>query len=236
MEAFDDAIGNMQVQIRANQAKADSIASKLGDVKASSVNYQINDNENVQKLRSQIVGAEVNLVGLRQQYTNENPVIINAEETLKKLRDSLTSEVNTAVASKYTSINPTQAALIAEEANAKIAIDVAEESEKAIAKRKDEKEQELNNFPKDVLEYMNLERDTVIKETIYTDLVKKYEQSRIQQAMDSMDIQIVDRASLPFEEKPEWPRPKLMVVAGFVLGCLIVVGNALMIYKKNEDL
>ena len=80
---------------------------------------------------------------------------------------------------------------------------------------------------------MNLERDTVIKETIYTDLVKKYEQSRIQQAMDSMDIQVVDRASLPFEEKPEWPRPKLMIVTGFLFGCLLSLINMLRIYKKG---
>lgn len=234
MEAFDEAIGNMQVQIKANQAKVDTVASKLGEVKASSINYQINDNENVQKLRSQIVVAEVNLVGLRQRYTNENPEIINAEDTLKKLKESLTNEVNTAVASKYTSINPTQAALIAEEANAKIAIDVAEASEKAIGERKAEKEKELNNFPKDVLEYMNLERDTVIKEGIYTELVQKYEQSRIRQAMDSMDIQIVDRANLPFKEKPQWPRPKLMTVVGMLLGFIITFIDNLIIYKRES--
>ena len=45
MKAFDEAIGNMQVQEKANQAKLDAVNAKLGDISASSKNYNINDNE-----------------------------------------------------------------------------------------------------------------------------------------------------------------------------------------------
>ena len=93
-------------------------------------------------------------------------------------------------------------------------------SEEAVAKRRDEKAKEQDDFPQEVQEYMNLQRDTVIKEGIYTDLIKQMENNKIRQARDSMDIQVVDRANLPFAEKPEWPRPKLMTAAGFVFGCL----------------
>ena len=233
MEAFDEAIGNMQVQQKANQAKAESVSAKLGDISASSQNLKINDNENVQNIRAKIVSAEVELVDLHQRYTEENPVVINAEEKLKALKQSLANEVNAVVASKYTSMNPTQAALVAEQANAQAAIAVAQASEEAIVKRRDEKEKELNDFPEEVLEYMNLQRDTTIKEGIYTELVKQFEQNKIQQAMESMDIQIVDKANLPFEEKPEWPRPKLMTAAGFLFGCLLSFMYMLRIYKKE---
>ena len=234
MTAFDDAIGQMRVQQKANQAKADSVAAKLGDIKSVSQSLQINDNENVQKLRAQIIGAEVDLVGLRQHYTEENPAVKNAEEKLNTLKQSLTQEVNTAVASKYTTINPTQASLVAEQVNAQVAIDVSKASEAAISQRREEKEKELNEFPQEVLEYMNLQRDTAIKEEIYTELVKRFEQNKIQQAMDSMDIQIVDSANLPFLEKPVWPRPKLMIFLGLVIGLLLAFIYSLMIYKSDR--
>ena len=233
MNAFDEAIGNMRVQQQANQAKADSAAAQLGDVNANSQSLKINDNANVQNLRSKIIVAEVDLVGLRQQYTEENPNVIKAEEKLAALKQNLAQEVNALVASKYTTINPTQEALIKEQVNAQVAIEVSKASEEAVAKRRDEKVKELDNFPQEVQEYMKLQRDTVIKEGIYTDLIKQMENNKIRQAMDSMDIQIVDNASLPFVEKPEWPKPKLMTLTGFLFGCIISLGYSLSIYKKE---
>ena len=234
MYAFDEAIGDMRVQQQANQAKADSVAAKLGDISDSSQSFKISDSENIQKIRAQIVEAEVDLVGLRQQYTKENPVIIQAEEKMRALKKNLKQEVNTAVASKYTTLNPTQASMIAEQANAQVAIDVSKASERAVLKLRDEKAKELSDFPQEVLEYMNLQRDTTIKEGIYTDLVKQYEQNKIQQAMDSMDIQIVDKANLPFKEKPVWPKRGLIVFMGFILGIALTIIDGLRIYKNHE--
>jgi len=232
MNAFDEAIGNMRVQQQANQAKVDSAAAQLGDINANSQSLKINDNDNVQNLRSKIIAAEVDLVGLRQQYTEENPNVIKAEEKLSALKQSLTQEVDTLVASKYTTLNPTQESLIKSQVNAQVAIEVSKASEQAVAKRRDEKAKELDNFPQEVQEYMNLQRDTVIKEGIYTDLIKQMENNKIRQAMDSMDIQVVDKANLPFVEKPEWPRPKIMTLLGFLFGCFFCLGYSFIVYKK----
>ena len=234
MNAFDDAIGNMRVQQQSSQARADSAAAQLGDINVSSQSLKINNNENVQNLRAKIVDAEVNLVDLRQQYTEENPNVIKAEERLNALKQSLSQEVNALVASKYTTINPTQESLIKDQVNAQVDIEVSKASEAAVTKRRDEKAKELDNFPQEVQEYMNLQRDAVIKEGIYTDLIKQMENNKIRQAMDSMDIQVVDKANLPFAEKPIWPRPKLITAAGFALGCLLTIGNAFLIYKREE--
>ncbi len=233
MLAFDDAIAKMEVEQKANQAKADSIAGKLGDIKASSLQFNINDNKTVMGLRDQIVGKQLEIVTLRQNYTDENPEVIKANEQLAQLQQSLNNEVNTIVESKYTTMNPTQAGLVQEQIGAQVAIAVAQASEEAVAKRRDEEEKKLENFPQDVLEYMNLQRDTAIKEGIYTDLVKRFEQNKIQQAMDSMDIQIVDSANLPFKEKPKWPRPKLIIVLGMLMGCLLAVLYSWSIYKRE---
>ena len=232
MRAFDDAIANMEVEQKANQVKADSVAGKLSDIKASSLQFNINDNKTVMGLRDQIVGKQLEIVMLRQDYTDENPVVIKAKEQLAQLQQSLNSEVNTIVASKYTTMNPAQAGLVQEQIGAQVAIAVAKASEEAVAKRRDEEEQKLENFPQEALEYLNLQRDTSIKEEIYTGLVRNFEQNKIQQAMDSMDIQIVDPANLPFKEKPTWPRPKFMLIVGFFLGVVFSFAYSMYIYKK----
>ena len=234
MNAFDESIGNMRVQQQANQAKVDSAAAQLGDISANSQSLKINDNDNVQNLRSKIIAAEVDLVGLRQQYTEENPNVIKAEEKLIALKQNLTQEVNALVASKYTTINPTQESLIKEQVNAQVAIEVSKASEQAVAKRRDEKAKELDNFPQEVQEYMNLQRDTVIKEGIYTDLIKQMENNKIRQAMDSMDIQIVDRANLPFTEKPVWPKKRLIIMMGVIFGFMISFVYSLRLSRIKE--
>ena len=233
MNAFDEALSNMAVQQRASQAKLDAVSAKLGDIRSSSQNFNINDNETVMALRKQIVDAQVGLVGLQERYTEENPNVISAKEKIAALQNKLSEEVNTIVASKYTTMNPTQAALISEQANAQVSMAVSEASESAIKTRKEGMEKELENFPKEILEYLTLQREASIKEDIYTNLVKQCENSKIQEAMESMDIQIIDPANLPDKDKPTGPRKKLITAIGFLIGCLLSFGYGLIQYKKE---
>lgn len=232
MNAFDEAIGNMEVQMRANHAKLDSVTAKLGDMQASSLNFNINDNSNVQSLRNQIVSKQVSLVALTQKYTESHPAVIAARKELSKLQQSLTEEVNAVVGSRYTSLSPAQAALVQEEANAQASIAVAEASKAAIEQRRAEKEKELGDFPQAVLEYMRLQRDANIKNEIYVNLVKQCENDKIQEAMESMDIQIIDAANLP--NQPSAPRKKRIAAIGFLIGCLLSFCYGLVFYKRHD--
>lgn len=235
MNTFDEAIGNMVVQQKAGRAKLEAVSSKLGDIRSSSQSLNINDNANVMTLRKQIVEAQVDLVGLQERYTEGHPGVISAKEKIAALQKKLSEEVNTIVASKYTTMNPTQAALIGEQANAQVSIAVAQASEEAIQQRKAEKEKELENFPKEVLEYLKLQRDSAIKEDIYTGLVKQCENRKIQEVMESMDIQIVDPANLPDEDNYKIARFDLvLVILSFIGGCMIV-GVLINTYKKEMD-
>ena len=234
MNAFDDALGNMAVQQKANQAKLESVSAKLGDMRSSSQAFHINDNANVMALRKQIVDAQVSLVGLRERYTEEHPSVISAQERIAALQQKLSEEVNTIVASQYTSINPAQADLIKDQANAEASIAVAQASEAAIKERRAEKEKELEYFPQEVLEYLKLKQEASIKEETYTGLVKQCEDSKIKEAMESMDIQVIDPAELPDEDKPASPKKLLITAIGFVIGCLISFGYGLIRYKKEE--
>lgn len=81
--------------------------------------------------------------------------------------------------------------------------------------------------------YLQLKSDAEIKRTIYTNLIQQYEQNKVQEAMESMDIQVIDVANLPDENKPSAPRKKLIISLSFVIGGLLSI--AFLLYRYRID-
>lgn len=233
MAAFDKAIGEVEVAARSAQASLDAANEKLGEQKSASRAYNISDNATVQKIRDQIVAKRLEIVGLEQNYTDLHPSVQRAKKELEQLQNSLDAEVRATVESNATSLNPTQSQLLSNRALAAVNLAVATASESALKKQQAKKEEELGTFPDDVMEYMRLSRDSKVKNEVYLNLVKQYEQNKIQAAMESMDIQIIDAANLPDIEKPVAPRKKLITAIGFAVGVLLVMGYSLLAYRRE---
>lgn len=80
--------------------------------------------------------------------------------------------------------------------------------------------------------YFQLKSDAEIKKIIYTNLIQQYEQNKVQEAMESMDIQVIDAANLP--NNPSAPRKNLIATIGLTLGCIIAFGYILIMYKRED--
>ena len=210
LDAYDKAVSDMQAQQKSAQAQYDVATQKLGEQKAGAKAYNINDNSTVQSIRSQIVAKEVALTELRQRYTDQYPDVIAAQKQLNKLRQSLVTEVNNVVDSNAATLNTAQMELLKNQAVAQAQASAAAASEEAIKGKRAEKEKELGEFPDNAMTYMQLDRDAKIKQQIYTSLVNQCEQDKIQEAMESMDIQVIDPADLPDVDKPAAPKKKLI--------------------------
>ena len=234
LNAYDKTIGEMQVKQKSAQAQYDVATQKLGEQKAGARSYNINDNSTVQSIRSQIVKQEVELVGLRQKYTENHPDVIAAKNQLAQLQQALTDEVGAVVGSNAASLNTAQMEILKNQAVAQAEASAASASEEAIKAKKSEKEAEIGQLPDAMMNYIQLESDAKIKQQIYLSLVQQCEQDKIQEAMESMDIQIIDAANLPDEDKPAAPRKKLIAAIGFVIGCLISFGYGLIVYKREN--
>ena len=233
MAAYDKEIGKAEVEAASAEASLSAANEKLGEQKIGSKAYNISDNGTVQKIRDQIVSKRVELAGLEQNYTELHPSVQKAQKELEQLRASLNAEVISSVDSGATTLNPTHSELSKERALASVNLAVAQASEQALKAQRSKREEELGTFPDDVAEYMRLSRDVKIKNEVYTNLVKQYEQNRLQAAMDSMDIQIIDAANLPDIEKPVAPRKKLITAIGFVVGVLLAMGYSLLAYRRE---
>ena len=234
LDAYDKAVSDMQAQQKSAQAQYDVATQKLGEQKAGAKAYNINDNSTVQSIRSQIVAKEVALTELRQRYTDQYPDVIAAQKQLNKLRQSLVTEVNNVVDSNAATLNTAQMELLKNQAVAQAQASAAAASEEAIKGKRAEKEKELGEFPDNAMTYMQLDRDAKIKQQIYTSLVNQCEQDKIQEAMESMDIQVIDPADLPDVDKPVAPKKKLIAAIGLVVGCFISLGYSLLMYKKEN--
>ena len=231
--AYEKTLGELAVTKMAQQAKLSSVASQLGEQNSDAMKYNMADAPSVQRLHNAIIDKETELVKMRMLYQEKHPNVVRAITELEELNRQLSDEVQKVVSSQAVNVNENQAGLQMARYQAATALAVATASEAKVQALQNKADEDMAGMTDDILEYQKLAREAGIKQEIYNNLTKQIEQAKIQQTMESMDIQVVDPANLPDEEKPTWPRKKLMTAVGMVLGCLVSLGYSLIIYKRE---
>lgn len=236
LNTYDTTIAQLQAQSEGDSAKLAGVTSQLEQQNASLLEYNVSDNTNIGNIRESIVNKRVELVGLQQQFTDEHPDVIKAKEELNSLEKSLSDEIAKAVNSQSVTLSPVQSNLLKDKISTEVQISVNNASLEALKAKQAEAQENIATLSADSVEYMRLERNAKITGQVYTSLVQNYEQTRIQEAKDSMDIQIIDAADLPKEDMPAKPNKKIIVVIGFVLGIMISFGYTLYNYSRRYGL
>ena len=231
--AYDKTLGELQVERMAGQAKVSSIAAQLGEQNSDAVKYSMTDNPGVKKIRDLIIDKEAELVKMRTLYQEKHPSVIQAKTELSELNNQLAEEVSRAVSSQAVAVSDNQEALQLARYQAATAVAVAGASEAKVKELQAKSDEEMAGMADDILEYQKLYREAQVKEEVYEMLTKQIEQAKIQQTMESMDIQVVDPANLPDEDKPSGPKKKLITLVGLVLGCMVSLGYSLVLYKRE---
>ena len=233
---YDTTIAQLQAQSEGDSAKLAGVTGQLEQQNASLLEYNVSDNTNIGNIRESIVNKRVELVGLQQQFTDEHPDVIKAKEELNSLEKSLSDEIAKAVNSQSVTLSPVQASLLKDKISTEVQISVNNASLEALKEKQAEAQESIATLSADSVEYMRLSREATITGQVYTSLVQNYEQTRIQEAKDSMDIQIIDAADLPKEDMPAKPNKKIIVAIGFVLGIMISFGYTLYNYGRRYGL
>lgn len=236
LNTYDTTIAQLQAQSEGDSAKLAGVTSQLEQQNASLLEYNVSDNTNIGNIREAIVNKRVELVGLQQQFTDEHPDVIKAKEELNTLERSLSDEIAKAVNSQSVTLSPVQSNLLKDKISTEVQISVNNASLEALKAKQAEAQENIATLSADSVEYMRLSREANITGQVYTSLVQNYEQTRIQEAKDSMDIQIIDAADLPKEDMPAKPNKKIIAAIGFVLGIMISFGYTLYVYNKRYGL
>lgn len=233
---YDTTIAQLQAQSEGDSAKLAGVTSQLEQQNASLLEYNVSDNTNIGNIRESIVNKRVELVGLQQQFTDEHPDVIKAKEELNSLEISLSDEITKAVNSQSVTLSPVQSNLLKDKISTEVQISVNNASLEALKAKQAEAQESIATLSADSVEYMRLSREANITGQVYTSLVQNYEQTRIQEAKDSMDIQIIDAADLPKEDMPVKPNKKIIVIIGFMVGCIASLCYTLYAYNKKYSL
>lgn len=205
LNTYDTTIAQLQAQSEGDSAKLAGVTSQLEQQNASLLEYNVSDNTNIGNIRESIVNKRVELVGLQQQFTDEHPDVIKAKEELNSLEKSLSDEIAKAVNSQSVTLSPVQSSLLKDKISTEVQISVNNASLEALKAKQAQAQENIATLSADSVEYMRLSREATITGQVYTSLVQNYEQTRIQEAKDSMDIQIIDAADLPKEDMPAKP-------------------------------
>ena len=231
--AYDKTLGELAVTKMAQQARLSSVASQLGEQNSDAMKYNMADAPSVQRLHNAIIDKETELVKMRMLYQEKHPNVVRAITELEELNRQLSAEVQKVVSSQAVNVNENQADLQMARYQAATALAVATASEAKVQALQNKADEDMAGMADDILEYNKLAREAGLKQEIYNNLTKQIENAKIQQTMESMDIQVVDPAKLPDENKPSGPRKKLITLVGLVLGCMVSLGYSLVLYKRE---
>lgn len=198
--AYEKTLGELAVTKMAQQAKLSSVASQLGEQNSDAMKYNMADAPSVQRLHNAIIDKETELVKMRMLYQEKHPSVVRAIAELEELNNQLSAEVQKVVSSQAVNVNENQAELQMARYQAATALAVATASEAKVQALQNKADEDMAGMADDILEYQKLAREAGIKQEIYNNLTKQIEQAKIQQTMESMDIQVVDPAKLPDEK------------------------------------
>lgn len=232
MSAFDKLVSEIRVKSDSDQVKLQGVSEQLAKQNYALQEFNITDNESIQKIRDNIIQKQIQLVELQQRYQDKHPSVVLLKQEIVELNKNLSKEVSQSVAAGTNTLNPVHAGLLQQKAQTETELMVNSASLSALQEQQAKAEEEIGRLSSNTMEYVKLERDYKVAQEVYGVLVKNYEEARIQEAMDSMDIQIVDAADLP--KLPAGPRKLLITAIGTILGLMIAFGYTLVLYNRKH--
>lgn len=231
MTELDQKIAQAQVLNETNQAKIQGVNEQLNKQNVAIARYNIADNLGIQEIRSSIIEKQMKLIEMQQRYTDKHPSVVLLQKELDELGSKLSQEVDNSIQSGANTLNPIHGGLLKAKVETETEILVGQASLETMKNMQNENEKEISKLSASSITYIGLERQAKIGQEVYGVLVKNYEQTRIQEAMESMDIQMIDVADLP--KYPSAPNKTLFVGIGGILGIMLSFVYVIVLYTRE---
>lgn len=207
------------------EVRLKEVREQLGNIDKTWLSSQtISTNPIVEMLRTQLTQLQIKLAQLSHQFPKNSPEVKQIEVKIKEIENRLRKEVETIISKRTESINPIYADLYSRLVKYETDFNALRAKEEALKELVEDYQKEVNKLPQQELELVRLERKRWVSEELYTLLLKKKSEARIQSASEIGSMEIVDPAVTP--DKPVKPRKKLNGVLGLIGGLISGVGLA----------
>ncbi len=176
----------------------------------------------VLQLKSKLIDLQVEIAGLKETYTENNPTVLEKQRELQEAKSQLETEVARIMSSKIRKAsNPVYQQvfqnLIAGEAQRL----VYETQVEAYQKLLDDLQKQLAKLPYLEQRLIGLQREYMAKQTVYQTLVQAQYEALISEAAVTSNSYVLDPAVPPL--RPTKPNKKLSLAIGGVLGIFLAI-------------
>ena len=181
-----------------------------------------------QELKRKLVDLQVQYTTLKvENYAEDHPMLVELKSQIEEAQYNLREETKK-IAMGESTIDPlSQIERYLEEiAELEVMIYTSQAQQSALRRILNEYDEVLKSLPEKELELGRLQRDKTVADNIYTMLLRRREEIKIEEAEKISNIRVIDRARIP--AYPIRPRKKLYIILGIFFGCIFGITLSLL--------
>ncbi|NPU89515.1 MAG: polysaccharide biosynthesis tyrosine autokinase [Fervidobacterium sp.] len=226
---LDTQINNYKIQIEETKAKIAAITEQLKRTNQKVVSSEtISINPVVAQLRAKLADLQIQLAGLLNTYSENDERVKTVRNQIDETERMLKSQIEKVITSQVETINPNYSELYNQLIQANTTLQMLNSSIAAVERMRDSYSSKIAQLPAVEQQLLQLERDRKVKETLYSVLLEKLEETKISEAGVIGRATIIDPAITP--TVPVKPNKKLTLAVGGVLGIFLGI---LMVFLRE---
>ena len=176
----------------------------------------------VLQLKSKLIDLQVEIAGLKETYTENNPTVLEKQRELQETKSQLETEVARIMSSKIRKAsNPVYQQVFQNLIIGEAQRLVYETQVEAYQKLLDDLQKQLAKLPYLEQRLIGLQREYMAKQTVYQTLVQAQYEALISEAAVTSNSYVLDPAVPPL--RPTKPNKKLSLAIGGVLGIFLAI-------------
>ena len=176
----------------------------------------------VLQLKSKLINLQVEIAGLKETYTENNPTVLEKQRELQEAKSQLETEVARIMSSKIRKAsNPVYQQVFQNLITGEAQRLVYETQVEAYQKLLDDLQKQLAKLPYLEQRLIGLQREYMAKQTVYQTLVQAQYEALISEAAVTSNSYVLDPAVPPL--RPAKPNKKLSLAIGGVLGIFLAI-------------
>lgn len=176
----------------------------------------------VLQLKSKLIDLQIELAGLKETYTENNPTVLEKQRELQEAKTQLETEITRIISSKIRKAsNPVYQQVFQNLITGEAQRIVYETQVEAYQKLLDDLQKQLAKLPYLEQRLISLQREYMAKQTVYQTLLQAQYEALISEAAVTSNSYVLDPAVPPLT--PTKPNKKLSLAIGGVLGIFLAI-------------
>ncbi|MDD3926548.1 MAG: polysaccharide biosynthesis tyrosine autokinase [bacterium] len=233
LAGVEDQMADLKVQMIEKRTRMNEFKAQLREQNQALLSSleSVSSSPTVEKLKESLVDGEIKLASLSAEYTDKHPEVVKCKAELEAVRIRLAGEIKRAVSGSNVDLDAKRE-LCAQVAELQTDIMTAEAKSCALSSLGEEMKTGLSRLPGQEVSLARLMREKEVNENIYTMLLQKQEEIRINEVMQTGNARLVENAPVP--QIPVEPKPKQNILLGLILGLAIGLGLAFLLDHLDD--